>query len=453
MAHSTTRPTQPGGLIVIGRGSSESARDHPRTLVPEHSALITAISRRSVPAAASILRLLPPLAPDSSFSSLQRLQEAWATCWQRLTARLDRMPASAFFALSALGAILLSVCFFAPRFTVWRVETPGSFEWDRGLEFVEQCLAPWVPSNEPALQWRYLPPWVAWLTGLRGKSALILPWIGLFAWLATSAALIVRRTGDRVLALAAACLLGTTGGAFTITTWFGMNDGWYLVGLTVLALGRGHWTLILPTLLCPWIDERFILALPLTWLCRRWLAERRMEPVPWFLREWLVLGCGIAIYGAVRIGLSGPSAGKGELEFLRNVSRDVPLFVTSVPLGWFMGWRAAWFVVLAIPVVAWINGQRWVAARFFATTLVTMVVLVIVATDLSRSVIALLPLALTAIVAAAGSIERRQAASLALTGLVVLNLFLPYAHITSDNVYLVNSLPSELIRYWNSCGT
>ena len=147
------------------------------------------------------------------------------------------MPEWRWVALSAFVAIARSVGFLAPKLWILRQPMPGSFEWDRALTIIEQSKAPWMRALEPAMCSRILPGLVACLLGLRGTSCLVLPWLGLLVWLDVTACLVGRRSGDRLNGSACACLFATSGGAIAMTNWWGLNDGWYLVGLSVVTLG------------------------------------------------------------------------------------------------------------------------------------------------------------------------------------------------------------------------
>ena len=132
-------------------------------------------------------------APFSTFGS------RWESNWNMARLRLDAMPEWKWIVLSALIAVILSVCFLAPKLWVLRQPMPGSFEWDRALTLIEQSKSPWSPALEPAMRSRILPGWVAYLLGLRGTSSLVLPWVGLLFWLGASACLVGRQSGDRLI--------------------------------------------------------------------------------------------------------------------------------------------------------------------------------------------------------------------------------------------------------------
>src|SRR5262249_20342733 len=164
--------------------------------------------------------------------------------------------------LSALGSALLvigvTLFFFSPPLWFLPGVQPGTMEWDRALGFLAQCVNPWDGSVEPALRWRILPPTVAYWLGLRGLSPLVLPWIGIITFLAALREMLRERGFSRRANFATLFLVAGSGGVLASLHWFGVNDGWYLLGLAAVTLGRSWRSLVYPVLLCPWVDERFL---------------------------------------------------------------------------------------------------------------------------------------------------------------------------------------------------
>jgi len=168
--------------------------------------------------------------------------------------------------LITVACLALSVTFFAPRLWLMRQEVPGSFQWTRAHTFLLQCQEPLRRDIEPAMQWRVLPPLVAHTLHLPGKSALALPWLGVIAATAYTATLFRRRLDDWRFVAGGTLLFASTSAVFVPVGWLGVNDAWVWLGLLAVAFGRARWTLPLACLLCPWIDERFLIGFPLAWL-------------------------------------------------------------------------------------------------------------------------------------------------------------------------------------------
>ena len=371
-----------------------------------------------------------------------------------LRQRLDAMSPWKWILLSVFVAVLLSVCFLTPKFWILRQPTPGSFEWDRATTFIESSKTPWLAPAEAAMRWRMLPAWVAYFTGLRGALSLVIPWLGLLVWLGTTAWLIAKRTSDRLLGSASSCLLATSGGALAVTNFLGLNDGWYLTGLSVVTLARSPIALAVATLLCPWVDERFLIALPLAWLCRRCLVREDLLPnASSAAVEMVTLALCVAFYAICRLALSASVPGGSDIAFLRSVREELPRYLSFAPLGWFMGWRAGWLFIAALPIWMWFGGQRWNAAVLVAAVAAIAGLLLLVASDLSRSIVVLSPVMLVGVLICANPPASGPKWRLLLLLAVAVNLLLPFAHVSHVKIYNVNSLPFELFRLWKTRGS
>lgn len=161
---------------------------------------------------------------------------------------------------------------FAPSLWQFKMVAPDSLVWSRGLGFASQCVDPLRRDIEPALQWRLLPPLVAHWLGLRGWGAFILSWTGVVALLGYAVTAALTRLPRRVDALFVGILVGTTAAVFTPTAWIGLNDGWLWLAVLAATFGRSRRVWAAACLLGPWIDERFIVGLPLI-VVARWLES------------------------------------------------------------------------------------------------------------------------------------------------------------------------------------
>lgn len=344
----------------------------------------------------------------------------------------------AFVALATLAALLLPLLFHTPKLWLLRREVPESFEWSRGTTFRAQATEPWAPAAERAMRWRVAPAWAAYLTGLRGNASFAFPWLGLAAWLALAATLLDRRGLPRALTLGGVITLATTGSALAATHWLGLNDGWYLAGLTAVVLARSPLALAAAVLLGPWVDERFLMALPLAGCCRLALEDRTWR------RDVLIAALGCALYVGLRLAISllHPASASTDQGFLAEVFRHLNVALTWAPLGWFLGWRFAWLLLLAAPVLVWLGGRTRLAAALVVLGFLTLASQIFVASDHSRTAIVLLPLALLAL----ARLESVRPAPLAALALAFVSLVAPFAHVVFNKVTPVNSLPFELVR-------
>ena len=340
-------------------------------------------------------------------------------------------------ALITAACLALSVTFFAPRLWLMRHYAKGTFQWDRAHTFLLQCEQPLRRDIEPAMQWRLLPPIICHTLGMTGDTPLVLPWLGIIAATAYAAVLFRRHLDDWRFVTGGTLLFVTTSAVLVPVGWLGMNDAWVWLGLLAVTFGRARWAVPLACLLCPWIDERFLIGFPLAWLVGRydrgtgWSWPATLEAL------WLVP------YAAIRLwlGRNDGAANAGTSLFLADQFRQTLLLAPLMPLGWWMGLRAAW---LAVAYAAWTTppGRRFLGA---VALVVTAGVSAALAADLSRSISIIMPVVFL------GCFEfaRRSPANAprALLILGVANLLIPAAHITYVHIDPINPLPIELIRF------
>ena len=339
--------------------------------------------------------------------------------------------------LITLACLALSVTFFAPRLWLMRHEVPGSVQWDRARTFQLQCEQPLRRDIEPAMQWRLLPPLLSHALRLPGGTPLALPWLGVVAATLYAAVLFRRRLDDWRFVAGGTLLFATTSAVLVPVGWLGINDAWVWLGLLAVAFGRAPWAGPLACLLCPWIDERFIIGYPLAWL-----AGQHERGAGWSWRDtraalWLLP------YAAVRLwlGRHDETANAATHHFLANQLQQALIPAPLAPLGWWMGLRAGW---AAIAYAGWTTppGRRLLAA---ATLLGTLALSLFLASDLSRTVALLLPAVLLGCFACA----RRDPLSAPQVVLVlgVANLLIPAAHVVYRQIDPISPLPIEILRY------
>ncbi len=337
-----------------------------------------------------------------------------------------------------LGCLLASLFFFCPHLWLMRHYVPGSFEWDRAHTFLLQCAQPLRHDIETAMRWRLLPPLVCRGLGLRGNAPLVAPWAGAFAATVYVAELFRRRCPDLRFIIGGTLLFASTSAILVPTGWLGMNDAWVWLGLLAVAFGRSAWALPLACLLCPWIDERFLLGLPLAWSVR---CLDRSTPL------WTPAALGflaLAPYAGLRLFFGGdPLTNPAERTFLAAASsREILPFD---PLGRWMRLRAAWFPVAFAARIDAPLRRRLAAALCLAAGLIVCLAL---ASDLSRSAALVVP----AVLLGCFELNRRypDRAPRLLLLLGVLNLLLPAAHVVYTKIALINPLPLELLRLLRS---
>ena len=371
---------------------------------------------------------------------------AVARICEKSAARLGRWSRLRFVATSVILAIFLSLLFFSPKFWVMTEPLPGTFEWARALTFLQQCQDPFSADVEPAMRWRLLPPLTAYVLGLRGYGALVLPYLGLLVLLAHWCTTVERFTADRLYALLATVLLATTGAVLTITGMYGINDAWFLTGLLAVAAGRNRVSLLLPGLLAPWVDERFLLGWPAALFCRWWLQGMP----PRFAGQIVGATLALSPYVSLRIGYTLWAGDRGSGAFVADALGIVPVYLPYVRLGWWMGFRAAW-ILLLVGVYAWgRDGGRKALGAGLGITCAGVLAITLLAADLSRSTNLVLPLLLCGTVAlhrlTCGSAHRYLWSG----GLAIANLLIPYEAVIYNKLAPVWGLPLELLRLYKN---
>jgi hypothetical protein len=363
----------------------------------------------------------------------------------RLTAWLGRIPVPVFYALALATALGLSLFFFSPRLVLFDRPRPGTFEWSRALTYLKQCEAPFRRDLEDdrAMAWRFLPPLVAYGLGLRGTAAFTVPWVGVVVLLAYACRLLLKYTGSRSLALAGTGLVATTSAVFVPAQWLGINDAWATAGLLGVALGGGPGTVFLCCLLCPWVDERFLVGLPLAVYCRH-LASASEKGPRVGRPEVLAAAVGVLPYAAIRAyavfaRTDDPTGG-----FLRATLAGCKVWAPWAHMGWWMGYRAAWVFIVYYLYRVWREQGAGVGAAGALLLLATAAVVTVLAADTSRSSALALPLVVLGLLELYRS-DPALGVRAGWFGLAV-NLLLPAAHVTYTKFYLINPLPLELYR-------
>jgi hypothetical protein len=176
-------------------------------------------------------------------------------------------------------------------------------------------------------------------------------------------------------------------------------------------------------LLAPWIDERFILALPLCLIVRALGADREAPPDRRSLaRDALILFAGVAPYVAVRLG--------AEISAVRATSQSYWAERPLLPAPWhgllwgaWHGLRAGWLTLALAALVAWQARRRMLVA----TAGLTLALNLVVADDLSRSASVGVPLMVAAVLL--GWRHRPAQARRVLPWICVANVVLPAQHV------------------------
>ena len=350
-----------------------------------------------------------------------------------LSARINSWPLWLYSVVVGALALITCALFYPPRIEVWARRNPNQQEWSRAESFLRQCDAPLSQNVEPAVRWRLLPPLVCHALGLRDKNTLACCWTGLAAFAVFLAARLTQLTGRRAWAALGTIGFATSGPFITALDWLGLNDGWYLLALLETVAAKTPWGLWAWAFVGPWIDERYLFGLPLALCVRVHLQDNEGKSRR---TAWIAALAGIVPYLLFRSGFSlvhGDGASAGHVTAVLEVYR---LYVSYVPLGLVMGYRAGLLALLFALMNKGIDPES--RLNWILVGIIPLIALSMLAWDLDRSTGILLPLYVAGIAVAAKLSHRDQTGhsrylALAL-GCLVLNLALPYAHVVGPTL-------------------
>ncbi|WP_415909538.1 tetratricopeptide repeat protein [Oleiharenicola sp. Vm1] len=313
----------------------------------------------------------------------------------------------------------------------------------RGVSVLEQVKALGAPLPDPlhsAIQWRLLFPALGRALSLPAGLLFGLAPVGagLVLWSAVARA---RQGGAGWLeAAAAAVAVGAGAWFFAATGWLGYYDSWVVLALVAVAFAPRREWVWLACLAAPWIDERFVLAVPLALLCRHLEGgpERRAA---WKL-EWGVPLALAAAFAAVRLFVLPGSAANatvgGYFAWLDFSRTPWTQFVWGAWEGWRFGWVLAGAALWAVQRK---HGPA-AAALLGATAGGVLLAGLLTAQDFSRSMLLLAPVVWLGLGAADDVPRPRRAAGLA--ALAGAALLLPAHQVMSESAVPVMTLNHEL---------
>lgn len=337
------------------------------------------------------------------------------------------------------ASLALSVLMFGPPFAQMQSYFAGRYHYPRTDDFLAQCKDPMRRDLESTtVQWRLLVPLVCKVLRLPGKTVLVVPWLGAVAVVGYVAVLFRRRLNDWRFVAGGTLLFATTAGVLSTTRSLGLNDAWVWLAIFTVAFGRAPWAVPVACLLGPWVDERFLIGFPLAWLVGRFERGKTWDWRATREALWLLP------YAAIRLWL-GRHDEAAHLASHLALAIYVPQIITllpMLPLGWWMGLRAAW---LPVAYACWTTppGRRLLGA---ATLLFTVVNTIGLSYDLSRSIAIVVPVAFL------GCFEyaRREpnSAPRILFALGIANLFIPAVIVMDQDIDPMAPLPAEILRLY-----
>ncbi len=370
--------------------------------------------------------------------------------------RVAAWPHPRLALLLALLAGAVTVLAFGPRFWLWpAVGQPLAEmieiqpEFHRAFHAVRQLADPWQRIEDPVnrvIEWRLFFPVIGHYLALPRGLYLALPHLGALLALAAAAWFTLRATRDASAALCSTVLVGTSSWFFVSTGWLAYFDAWLVLALLVASFSSGRWPLVVVGLITPWVDERFILALPLCLAVRSLAPDRGGRSA--LVRDALALAAGAAVYLSLRFGAELSGARATGRSYWQN-RPILPAAFHILGFGLWNGLRFGW-VALALALTTagiWRGSHRTALLICAATVGLNLAV----ADDLSRSASVAVPVLVAAVNAlwpAVSPARRRTLAALAAA-----NLLLPAQHVIAApgtsaayHVVPILSFPAEIAR-------
>jgi hypothetical protein len=352
--------------------------------------------------------------------------------------RLSRGPVVRVSAIVLLAA-LVSTFLFSPNFLRWlALGTPFILpEVARANDALRQLQHPFVGIDNytsRVLQWRLFFPLLGHVLRLPPTAYLALPHLGCLLVLTFIVRLMGKHGFDGWESFAGAMVMATCSWFFVSMGLLGFFDSWYVLGLLFLVFVQDRRGVVAAIFITPWIDERFVIMLPLC-LVLRWQyfkvfygprdARADLRGMAWLcaaLLPWLL----------VRVG----AFASGHDPVTGNFVRDMPAHQGAVKarsylLGAWEGARWAWLFVAAWLVLSW-RENRWRSVWLLPAFLFTLGLNLAIAEDISRSVSTVVP------VIVLGLLLFKQHQPLRLRPVLfaacALNLIFPAAHVVGDSV-------------------
>lgn len=301
----------------------------------------------------------------------------------------------------ALAVAAVAIRFFSPSWIAFRAwaRVPELFSNGilvrRGAYVAMQVADPFVAIDNrvhKVLRWRLLIPLVGHHLGMSAGAVLGLAHVGCLVVIAVVVRLGRTRGFSWSESAMLAIVFATSAWFFVGTGWLGYYDSFLVLGLLTVAFARRRWPVWLACVLTPWVDERFVLGLPLALLVR-WIWSGRPRSMrdlgAWLLREAPVPAVLVGGYVALRFALAGRAGSQTFLEYWRSLDTNVPFW--RYAFGAWEGLRTGW--VLAVLAVVLLAARRaLLAAALLAIAIGTNLVAGLAsADDLSRAGTMLMP--------------------------------------------------------------
>jgi tetratricopeptide (TPR) repeat protein len=371
--------------------------------------------------------------------------------------RQARLHSIYFLALVSIGVALIITFCFCPRYVLWRgvVFTPACYtaEAGRAHSTIEQIKDPFAPvqrDSDRVIAWRILLPLIWYSLSLPISVYLILPHLGCLATLGLIAYLVHQRTGDRRQTLLATIVMGASTWFFVSSGWLTYFDSWVIGGLILLTFSNARWLLAVLCLVIPWIDERFLMAVPLCLVARSVVVvgtERRSLKTLVIDAAAILIPC--LVYPGLRIWLMSKGVSQTELNGYARDNFTLAQWLSVSPFryaeGAWAGVRAAWVYIGLLLWLLWSERLRLQGLLLAAVLVVTVFIALLVAGDLDRSVSIVAPLALLGILELAR--QKPDVLRKTLPWVAGASLLLPASHVLTGFKTPIFYLYTEMDRW------
>jgi len=345
----------------------------------------------------------------------------------------------------ALLAASVSLLRFTPAFVLWRgLGVPAASSdpaLNRAADALGQLRHPltFVASpNNRVIAWRLFFPLLGHGLALPAALYLALPHLGCLLVLILVARLALLRGLGSGPALAASILVATCSWFFVSTAWLAYFDSWYVLGL-LLAVFAPRRAMLAAILVTPWIDERFVLTLPLCLILR---AGAAADPARAARERWREAGWAAAAllpWALIRLGAYAFQRDAVSGAYARDLTpgANTPYYL----LGLWEGLRWAWVPLVAGLALGWRRGRRAGSVLILAVVL-TAALNLLIANDLSRSVSTLVPAVVVGILLVGREMPRLLPRML--YAAAALNLMVPAEHVVASWTEPIRPFPVEI---------
>lgn len=298
------------------------------------------------------------------------------------------------FALAVFAGLLVTLR-FAPRINYW----PGLYitgampdpEFDRALSSLAQLEHPWAPIDAPfhkVIRWRLLLPLVWHFAGLPSWLYLLMPQVGCVLTLWLVATLAFERSANWWWTGFVTVLFAALPWFFVSSGWLTYFDSWCVLGLLTASFVPSRVLLAIACLVTPWVDERFVLALPVIAVTRFAAFD---QP-----QELAILVVASLPYPAIRAVAYLAGEREAADYFLNHWRLARAVSPWRYAEGLWSGFRGGWVLIVATIVLSFRANRRW-GILFAAVTVLTATASLFIAWDMSRTLMILTPIFLLSI--------------------------------------------------------